>query len=51
MELRADAHRFGLSPNNPDRRDNLSTGDFMASIIGFGGVFLRAEDPKALYQW
>ena len=23
----------------------------MASIIGFGGIFLRANDPKALYQW
>jgi predicted enzyme related to lactoylglutathione lyase len=23
----------------------------MASINGFGGVFLRADDPKALYQW
>jgi predicted enzyme related to lactoylglutathione lyase len=23
----------------------------MASITGFGGIFLRAEDPKALYQW
>jgi hypothetical protein len=23
----------------------------MASIIGFGGIFLRADDPKALYQW
>jgi len=23
----------------------------MASVIGFGGVFLRANDPKALYQW
>jgi predicted enzyme related to lactoylglutathione lyase len=23
----------------------------MASITGFGGVFLRADDPKALYQW
>jgi predicted enzyme related to lactoylglutathione lyase len=23
----------------------------MASITGFGGVFLRANDPKALYQW
>jgi len=23
----------------------------MAIITGFGGVFLRAEDPKALYQW
>src|SRR5580658_7629831 len=27
------------------------TGGCMASIIGFGGVFLRANDPKALYQW
>src|ERR1700721_2637613 len=27
------------------------TGDYMASINGFGGVFLRADDPKALYQW
>jgi predicted enzyme related to lactoylglutathione lyase len=26
-------------------------GDFMASITGFGGIFLRANDPKALYQW
>jgi len=23
----------------------------MASVTGFGGVFLRAGDPKALYQW
>lgn len=23
----------------------------MASIIGFGGIFLRANDPKALYDW
>ena len=23
----------------------------MALITGFGGVFLRANDPKALYQW
>lgn len=23
----------------------------MAAINGFGGVFLRAEDPKALYSW
>lgn len=23
----------------------------MASINGFGGVFLRANDPKALYSW
>jgi len=23
----------------------------MASITGFGGVFLRANDPKALYSW
>ncbi len=23
----------------------------MAAIIGFGGLFLRATDPKALYQW
>ena len=23
----------------------------MASITGFGGIFLRAKDPKALYQW
>ena len=23
----------------------------MASITGFGGVFLRANDPKALYLW
>ena len=23
----------------------------MASITGFGGVFLRSDDPKALYQW
>jgi predicted enzyme related to lactoylglutathione lyase len=23
----------------------------MASITGFGGAFLRADDPKALYQW
>jgi predicted enzyme related to lactoylglutathione lyase len=23
----------------------------MASITGFGGVFLRADDPKGLYQW
>jgi predicted enzyme related to lactoylglutathione lyase len=23
----------------------------MASIIGFGGTFLRANDPKALYKW
>ena len=23
----------------------------MASITGFGGAFLRANDPKALYSW
>ena len=23
----------------------------MASITGFGGIFLRANDPKALYEW
>ena len=23
----------------------------MARITGFGGVFLRANDPKALYEW
>jgi predicted enzyme related to lactoylglutathione lyase len=23
----------------------------MALITGFGGIFLRADDPKALYQW
>jgi predicted enzyme related to lactoylglutathione lyase len=23
----------------------------MASITGFGGIFLRANDPRALYQW
>jgi predicted enzyme related to lactoylglutathione lyase len=23
----------------------------MASITGFGGIFLRADDPKGLYQW
>jgi predicted enzyme related to lactoylglutathione lyase len=23
----------------------------MASIIGFGGAFLRADDPDALYRW
>ena len=23
----------------------------MATVIGFGGVFLRADDPKSLYQW
>jgi len=23
----------------------------MASVTGFGGVFLRANDPKALYAW
>lgn len=23
----------------------------MASIIGFGGAFLRAKDPEALYRW
>ncbi len=23
----------------------------MASITGFGGAFLRANDPEALYQW
>jgi len=23
----------------------------MASITGFGGIFLRTDDPKALYQW
>src|ERR1700733_2858456 len=26
-------------------------GGCMASVTGFGGVFLRADDPKALYQW
>jgi predicted enzyme related to lactoylglutathione lyase len=23
----------------------------MPSITGFGGIFLRANDPKALYEW
>ncbi len=23
----------------------------MASVTGFGGIFLRANDPKALYAW
>jgi predicted enzyme related to lactoylglutathione lyase len=23
----------------------------MASVTGFGGTFLRANDPKALYKW
>jgi predicted enzyme related to lactoylglutathione lyase len=23
----------------------------MGSVTGFGGVFLRAKDPKALYAW
>ena len=23
----------------------------MAKITGFGGVFLRADNPKALYAW
>ena len=23
----------------------------MAAITGFGGVFVRANDPKALYKW
>lgn len=23
----------------------------MPSITGFGGIFLRVDDPKALYQW
>jgi predicted enzyme related to lactoylglutathione lyase len=23
----------------------------MAAVMGFGGIFLRAGDPKALYQW
>lgn len=23
----------------------------MAAVIGFGGIFLRTDDPKALYQW
>lgn len=23
----------------------------MASVTGFGGVFLRAQNPKALYPW
>ena len=23
----------------------------MASITGFGGAFIRANDPKALYEW
>jgi len=23
----------------------------MASITGFGGAFIRANDPEALYQW
>src|ERR1700685_2983795 len=29
----------------------FSLGGCMASITGFGGIFLRADDPKALYQW
>jgi predicted enzyme related to lactoylglutathione lyase len=23
----------------------------MASVTGFGGIFLRADNPKALYEW
>ena len=23
----------------------------MATVTGFGGIFLRANDPKALYEW
>jgi predicted enzyme related to lactoylglutathione lyase len=23
----------------------------MAAVTGFGGIFLRSDDPKALYQW
>jgi predicted enzyme related to lactoylglutathione lyase len=23
----------------------------MPSVTGFGGIFLRADDPKLLYQW
>lgn len=23
----------------------------MASVIGFGGAFIRADDPEALYAW
>ena len=23
----------------------------MSSITGFGGTFIRATDPEALYQW
>jgi hypothetical protein len=23
----------------------------MASITGFGGAFIRANDPEALYEW
>jgi predicted enzyme related to lactoylglutathione lyase len=29
----------------------FSSGGCVASITGFGGIFLRADDPKALYQW
>jgi predicted enzyme related to lactoylglutathione lyase len=29
----------------------LDGGNNMAAITGFGGIFLRADDPKALYQW
>src|SRR5690242_18091113 len=31
--------------------DNVSREAGMASITGFGGAFLRAKDPKALYAW
>jgi len=29
----------------------FSYGGNMASVTGFGGIFLRSDDSKALYQW
>jgi predicted enzyme related to lactoylglutathione lyase len=32
-------------------RETILVGGCMASITGFGGIFLRANDAKALYAW
>src|SRR5581483_12384547 len=36
----------GVSSGQP-----FLSGGCMASITGFGGAFLRANDPTALYSW
>ena len=32
-------------------QDRDKTGGDTAKVTGFGGAFLRADDPKALYAW